>query len=211
MVKIRTLHNWYLTPFKGRVITEYFTEKKTKILKTNCGFTSIFEHEFGRVMIHRWRTSNYFIWNNRDKEDGFLKQGQAEQLRSGRSWQAEHRTYKPLLQTCRHTLAERAIETVLPTGFGQKISLTLISKYSLVYNKLRIFVHRFFAAYKYWCNKMLMVMSVFFHVWRYSFFLLLSVFIFFFFPSIFHFCLLQVEGKYVSNVRKYKMHLVKDQ
>jgi len=42
-------------------MTGYFTEKKTKILKTNSKFTSIFEHEFGRVMIHRWSTYNYII------------------------------------------------------------------------------------------------------------------------------------------------------
>jgi len=98
-------------------MTGYFTEK-TKFLKTNCKHTSIFEHEFGHVRIHRWRTSIYVIWNYRDKENEFLKKGQAEQLHSARSWQVDHLTYKPLLQTCRHR-HRGAIETVWPTGCGQ--------------------------------------------------------------------------------------------
>jgi len=82
-------------------------QKKTKILKTNLivktngEFTSICEHEFGRIMIHMWRTCNYVIWNYR-KENEFLKTGQAERLRSARSWQVEHSSYKPLSRTCRH-------------------------------------------------------------------------------------------------------------
>lgn len=88
-------------------------------------------------------------------------------------------------------------------------------KYSLVYNKLRIFVHRFFTAYKYWCNKMLMVKFVFSHVWRYPFFNAFRVYRFFF-PS-FYFPFWSPSGRRKLYFRckkvqndKTKMHLVKD-